>query len=221
MDEKRQRVIGMAAEAAMSEDPFSWFEEIYTSADGDWEMVPWEDNIPNPLFSDWLDCETANLLDSGKALVIGCGLGDDAAFLAKRGWEVTSFDISKTAVNWAQKIHFDLPINWVVADLLEPPKDWLGFFDLVVEIHILQAMPQSLRDQGAEILSTLVGNSGHLVCIGRICEPEDENIGPPWPLTRAAIDSIGANMTQIEFIETKQPTDEEETRRYRAIWQKK
>ncbi|MDZ7952448.1 hypothetical protein [Nostoc sp. DedQUE09] len=34
-----------------------------------------------------------------KALVIGCGLGDDAEALAHLGFEVTTFDISPTAMS--------------------------------------------------------------------------------------------------------------------------
>lgn len=33
-----------------------------------------------------------------RAVVIGCGLGDDAEYLASMGYEVTAFDISPTAI---------------------------------------------------------------------------------------------------------------------------
>ncbi|MCC5670705.1 class I SAM-dependent methyltransferase [Nostoc sp. CHAB 5784] len=38
-----------------------------------------------------------------KALVIGCGLGDDAEAIASLGFEVTAFDISPTAIAWCQE----------------------------------------------------------------------------------------------------------------------
>lgn len=35
---------------------------------------------------------------SGDALELGCGRGDDAVWLAKKGWQVTAIDISETAL---------------------------------------------------------------------------------------------------------------------------
>lgn len=40
---------------------------------------------------------------SGHALELGCGKGDDAVWLAKRGWAVTAVDISQAAIDIARK----------------------------------------------------------------------------------------------------------------------
>jgi len=89
MDEMRQRVIGLAADAAMSDDPYGWFEQIYTEANGDWNQVPWADQRANPLFSEWFDHHFPKPPHAGAtALVIGCGLGDDAVYLEAAGWKV-------------------------------------------------------------------------------------------------------------------------------------
>ena len=58
---------------------------------------------------------------SGRALDVGCGLGDNAAALARAGFEVTAFDISPTAIDWAKARFSSEDINWLAADLLDPP----------------------------------------------------------------------------------------------------
>ena len=68
-----------------------WFEELYDFSDGDSSFIPWSDGKPNDLLViDWASDEPPN----GKALVVGCGLGEDAVFLSDLGWDVTAFDIS-------------------------------------------------------------------------------------------------------------------------------
>jgi len=217
----RQRVIGLAAEAAMSEDPSGWFEQIYTEAEGDWSQVPWADQRANPLFSSWLDLHFPTPPhDGAKALVIGCGLGDDAVYLERAGWKVNAFDISQTAIDWAEKIHPDSMVDWRVANLLEPPVEWFSSFDLVVEIHILQAMAQAPRQDAAEVLTKLLNEQGLLVCIGRLSNPEVEVIGPPWPLTKDWILAIGQGCELQEFSESRRQDDEPDTLRFRAVWKR-
>jgi 2-polyprenyl-3-methyl-5-hydroxy-6-metoxy-1,4-benzoquinol methylase len=221
MEEMRQRVIGLAAEAAMSEDPSGWFEQIYTEAEGDWSQVPWADQRANPLFSSWLDRHFPTPPhDGAKALVIGCGLGDDAVYLERAGWKVNAFDISQTAIDWAEKIHPDSMVDWRVGNLLEPPVEWFSSFDLVVEIHILQAMAQAPRQDAAEVLTKLLNEQGLLVCIGRLSNPEVEVIGPPWPLTKDWILAIGQGCELQEFSESRRQDDEPDTLRFRAVWKR-
>ena len=54
-----------------------WFEPVYEQAAGDDEAIPWARMSAHPVFLDWL--EQSPITGLGKnALVIGCGLGDDA-----------------------------------------------------------------------------------------------------------------------------------------------
>ena len=75
------------------DDPTGWFENIYSSANGDHTAVFWADLVANPYLEDWLK---NNLLTKTKkrAIAIGCGVGDDAEAMAKAGYDVTAFDIS-------------------------------------------------------------------------------------------------------------------------------
>ena len=92
----------MAAEYAGKGDPTGWFEALYKEAEEGKSTVPWANRGANPGLLEFLESAPAS---SGrkKALVIGCGLGDDAEQLAARGFETTAFDISETAIRTARK----------------------------------------------------------------------------------------------------------------------
>lgn len=80
------------------------FEEIYARAGDDLTSVPWARFAPHPLLVMWLDSAGSPGLPASRsfagceALVVGCGLGDDAEELARRGYAVTAFDVSPTAI---------------------------------------------------------------------------------------------------------------------------
>ncbi len=214
MDEVRERLLAMSKAASEGEDPLSWFEELYSSAERDEEWIPWSDGRPNPIVVEWVIGKPAR----GRALVVGCGLGEDAAFLEQRGWDVTAFDISSTAVEWAKDQYSSSKIEWAVANLLDLPSEWRASFDLVLEVHILQSMPESVRILAAPRLSPLVTPGGGLVCIGRYHTSQEEGEGPPWPLPRLFIESIGKDLEMDEFRLSSLPDDEPEVSRFRAVW---
>ena len=109
-------------------------------------------------------------------------------------------------------------IDWVVGDLLHPNKEWEKAFDLVVEVHILQAIPEEFRIPASRNLSPLVSSAGQLVCIGRLCIDDSiEQDGPPWPLSKKFISSVGNDLKSIDF--TPIQFEGEETVRYRAVWE--
>ena len=175
MYEISERLLAMSEAASKGDDPLSWFEELYSSANRDEEWIPWSDGRPNPLVVEWAVGKSAK----GRALVVGCGLGEDAVFLEQQGWDVTAFDLSATAVEWAMEQNPNSKIEWLVADLLNLPEEWRGSFDLVLEVHIIQAIPESVRILAASRLSPLVSPDGCLVCIGRYQPGLEVEEGPP------------------------------------------
>jgi len=214
MDEIRERLLAMSEAASKGDDPLSWFEELYSSANRDEEWIPWSDGRPNPLVVEWAVGKSTK----GRALVVGCGLGEDAVFLEQQGWDVTAFDLSATAVEWAMEQNPNSKIEWLVADLLNLPEEWRGSFDLVLEVHIIQAIPESVRILAASRLSPLVSPDGCLVCIGRYQTGLEVEEGPPWPLPRLFIESIGGDLEMDELEISSLPDDEPEVSRFRAVW---
>ena len=210
----RARILEMAREAESKSDPLIWFEELYKSSEGNEEMIPWSNGEPNHLLVEWLEGKPPQ----GKALVVGCGLGEDAAYLSELGWKVTAFDISPTAIRWASKNYGDMDIEWRVEDLLKLPTEWRHKWDLVVEVHILQAIPEEVRVVAAPVLPSLLAPGGRLVSVGRVNNSGVKITGPPWPLNREFISSIGGGLENTSFDMPIESINGEEIQRYISSW---
>ena len=113
--------------------PSNWFEPLYSGSTRDGKGVPWAHMKTHPSFANWLG---QNRLDgNGKsALVVGCGLGDDAIELESLGFRVTAFDVSATAIERCQERFPQSKVGFEQADLLTPQSQWLRKFDFVLEI---------------------------------------------------------------------------------------
>ncbi|WP_414548460.1 class I SAM-dependent methyltransferase [Anabaena sp. CCY 0017] len=182
----QQRVKQLATQAIEESNPTAWFDILYSQSQGDVTQIPWAKLTCHPYLQDWL--KTHNLEGEGcSALVIGCGLGDDAEALAARGFQVTAFDISPTAIDWCQQRFPDSSVNYVVADLLALPSQWHQAFDLVVEIRNIQALPLSLRSTVIASVASVIAVAGTLLVINRLRETEVEPDGPPWPLSNSEL----------------------------------
>ncbi len=163
--------------------PTDWFEQVYGKA-RDGEMnVPWAHMQPNVDLMAFLGKQSID--GSGKgALVIGCGLGDDAHGLAQHGFDVTAFDISESAIQWCKERFSSQGICFQVADLLNPPDEWQEAFDFVFENRTIQSLPYQLHPQVIGNISGFVRPSGTLLvnCHGRNLGESTQRI--PWPLSR-------------------------------------
>jgi 2-polyprenyl-3-methyl-5-hydroxy-6-metoxy-1,4-benzoquinol methylase len=165
----------------------AWFEELYADAEAGRREVPWDRGGPNPFLEQW--ARERDLRGDGRtALVIGTALGDDAEMLAARGFAVTAFDISKTAISRARRRFPDSTVSYRVADLLDLPEEWHRAFDLVAEAITVQALPLSLRDRAIDAIASTVAPGGTLVVVSGIHEGDGPRNGPPWELTRSELD---------------------------------
>jgi len=69
----------------------------------------------------------------GRAVVLGCGTGTNAIYLAGKGFDVTAIDIAPTALARAEKKAQEagVKVRWLVADVLATPK--LQPFDVIFD----------------------------------------------------------------------------------------
>lgn len=189
-------------EAWNQDNPAGWFEPLYAAAQRGETEIPWAFMQPNPQMMAWLDSKSID--GEGKsALVIGCGLGDDAQALARRGFKVTAFDVSETAISWAKgRFVEDEPVEYVAVDLFNTPDEWTGAFDLVVEVHTIQSLPYTMVEDVIAKIASFVKPAGTLwvMCLGR--EPEQPRRGIPWALSRNELDEfINAGLREVTFDE--------------------
>ena len=214
----RTRARALAREAVARGDALAWFETLYREADAGTATVPWADQVPNPHLVSWLD---AHPQFGGRALDVGTGLGDGAEELARRGMEVVAFDVAPTAVAQARARFPESRVQWMVANLLDPPAAWRAAFDHVVETYTLQVLPPPARAAAVRTLRTLVAPGGTLLVIARGREPDEPEGAMPWPLTRAEVEAIGdAELARVafeDFLDDESPP----VRRFRATFRRR
>jgi SAM-dependent methyltransferase len=200
-------------------DAKGWFEALYVEAEGAAERVPWADLVPNPHFLRWMN-ENDTRGEDRRALVVGCGLGDDAELLAARGFDVTAFDISARAIDWSQQRYPDSKVDYLVADLFELPSEWREAFHLVVEVNTLQVLPSQLRPAAISAMVNSVTPGGTSLVIARGRAPNDDLGSMPWPLTRNDLEPFtqsGLNLISFEdFFDQEDPP----VRRFRVEYRK-
>ena len=196
-DEFRERLLKLSEAAETDGEPLRWFEELYAGANRNSNEIPWARMEPHPKMVEWIASQPDV---QGKALVIGCGLGDDAEWLSVAGFEVTAFDISESSIQWCKERFPSTDVDYIVSDLLNPPEAWFNAFDLVVEIHILQAIPEEVRDPAAAQIPGLLNSDGSLLCIGRLAGFQTPNeTPPPWPLSRTWLESRFSSLNPTSF----------------------
>jgi SAM-dependent methyltransferase len=218
-DPKRNRARELAQTHVAQGDAIGWFEPLYAEAQGNAERVPWADLKPNPNLIDWLDREAIH--GHGRtALVVGCGLGDDAELLASRGFRVTAFDVAPSAVAWCQRRFPKSSVRYAEADLLSPPKEWSGGFDFVVEAYTLQVLHGAeLRGKAIRHLARFPTQGGTLLVICRGRESADPEGQMPWPLLRDELTAFEkCGLTEIQFEDFWDQHESPAVRRFRALY---
>ncbi len=182
----QQKVKSLAVESIKQQNPSSWFETLYAEADGDSTQVPWAKNTAHPYLQEWLAIYPPQT-QGKKALVIGCGLGDDAELLDSLGYRVTAFDIAPTAIAWCQQRFPQSAVNYLVADLFALNPNWQKQFDLVYECRNIQALPLDVRPSVIRAIAPLVREKGTLLVITRRRDNDTIPEGPPWALSDAEL----------------------------------
>lgn len=208
-DEKRARTRELAAEFAERGDAFGWFDALYKESGGDTEKIPWADMTPNRFFKAW--AEKKGLKGGGReALVVGCGLGDDAKYLHDLGFNVTAFDISPTAIEWAKRVYGDAEIRFETADLFQPFRGCSGSFDFVLEIYTIQPLPMDMRERAIDAIGSFVAPGGTLVVVTRGREDDEDVDVVPWPLSRRDLSRFEKNgLREIGFQDLWDEVDEQ------------
>jgi SAM-dependent methyltransferase len=174
-----------------ADDPTGWFERLYAAARRGEAVVPWDRGGPHRLLAEWTGARRP--AGAGRrAVIVGSGLGEDAEHVAGLGFDTVAFDVAPTAVDESRRRFSGSRVRYVVADLLDPPAEWRGAFDLVVESLTAQSLPEHVRRRAIANVAGLVAPGGTLLVIAAARDEDERADGPPWPLTRAEVDAFAA-----------------------------
>jgi len=159
----------------------NFFENIYKDVQ-DLSSIPWATLKPNIYLTQYLDEQEE--VQNKRALVIGCGLGDDALILSQKGYQTDAIDISPSAISLAKERFKDSDINFQVENIFNLSKNYLAKYDFVYEGLTIQSIPRVEREKLIKIISSLIAPKGTLLIYAHRQEDEEDLGGPPWPLYR-------------------------------------
>jgi pimeloyl-ACP methyl ester carboxylesterase/SAM-dependent methyltransferase len=213
------RAARLSARSYAAGDPTGWFDQLYAAGEAGDIPLPWDRDAPHPLLESW-----AHGRDGGgrRAVVVGCGQGADAEYVAGLGYETTAFDVSETAVRLARRRHPHSTVRYTVGDLLDLPAEWLRAFDLVVEVITAQALPDPPRHTAIVNIGRLVAPGGTLIAVEYRQDPaEPDEDGPPFPLERAEIEAFATDGLDVVRIEELADARQPGSRRWRAEFRRR
>ena len=191
----------------------AWFDDLYTKHKDEHSNIPWARLDVNPLLKSYLDEKQKH---SGKALVIGCGLGDDAKALEVAGYEVIAIDVSQKALELAKERFPDSSITFEKQDIFDMPKKYYEYFDFVFEAFTIQSLPVEFREKMIEAVAKMVAINGKLLLVAHKREHEFE--GPPWPLKQEEVNLFKNYLTEFKF-EVHNETSPLSNSRFRIIYE--
>lgn len=193
----------------------AWFDDLYRKHQDDHDQIPWARQDVNPLLQTYLDEEHEH---SGRALVIGCGLGDDAYALHKRGYAVVAIDVSQTALDIAEQRFSDTDIEFVKQDIFDMPQKYSEHFDFVYEALTIQSLPVEFRTHMIKAIADTVAKNGTLLVVAH--KHNGDRSGPPWPLTHQHIEIfLTEGLEELSF-ELHEEKSEISDMKFRVLYQK-
>jgi len=198
------------------EDSSKFFEDIYKQSSGDKEKIPWANMQADSFLTEYLEMH----LGEGKAIVIGCGLGDDALALEEAGFDVTAIDISETAIKWCQERYDYTNINFFVQDIFNLPADMLEQYDFIFESRTIQSLPLIHRDKIISCISSLMAPKAKALVIANGKQEGEKFEGPPWPLEYNELrlfENYGCKELEFSIFESEDKTSK---LKFRALYQK-
>ena len=159
----------------------NFFDRMYKNADkNNLSAIPWATLSANVYLVKYLS--TQSQVQDKRALVIGCGLGDDALALEAQGYTVDAMDISPSAIALAKERHSESNVHFYVADIYDMPKESFEAYNFVYEGLTVQSLPREDRETIIATIAGLVKKGGTLLVYASMQADADNYGGPPWPL---------------------------------------
>ena len=181
----------------MSDEALAWFDRLYRDAAGDPARIPWASESVCPIVAGHLIDNTG----PGRAVVVGCGIGDDSEAVAAAGYDTVGFDVSPEAIEWCRRRFPESTVDYLVTDLFSLLDEWHEAFDLVVEIRTVQSLPPDVRTDVLGRVASLVAPGGRLLTVALARAENVIPYGPPWAISEREMGGFvdaGLEMVSLE-----------------------
>ncbi|TFG12987.1 class I SAM-dependent methyltransferase [Candidatus Thorarchaeota archaeon] len=129
-------------------------DRAYLSGDPPWDIGRYHPELARLVES--------GQLSTGQIIIPGVGLGQNAIYLARHGFEVVAVDISQEAI---RKLNHransaDVKIHTIIADFIIDEKKIEGSYDYVFERSFLQTLPSTLRRKYFQRVANILRPNG-------------------------------------------------------------
>jgi cyclopropane fatty-acyl-phospholipid synthase-like methyltransferase len=170
--------------------PDNWFDAAYQGT------PPWDIGRAQPQF----ERLAASGQIQGRVLDAGCGTGENALYLAARGFDVVGIDGSPTAIEKAREKAKErrLNVTFDVADALDLPTPQRPY-DTVIDSGLFHVFSDDQRPRFRDSLGRVIRDGGNylMMCFSER-QPGDWG---PRRVTQAEIRSVFGKGWRVNYIE--------------------
>ncbi|MBA8825848.1 SAM-dependent methyltransferase [Saccharopolyspora lacisalsi] len=164
----------------------------------DFEAIPWDIGEPQPLL---VELERAGAI-TGEVLDAGFGRGDNALFLAERGYRVTAFDGAPAAVEQGRQRARErgVDVEFLVSEATTLEGLEQRSFGTVIDSALYHCLGEQQRQRYAAALSRVCGPGSrlHLLCFS---DAVPGGFPGPFRISEAELRSAFADGWNINRIE--------------------
>jgi ubiquinone/menaquinone biosynthesis C-methylase UbiE len=169
-----------------------WWENAYIGT------PPWDIGAPQP---EIVKLVGNNEIPKGRVLDLGCGLGDNSIFLAKKGFSVTCMDIAHLAIDKGKikAVQQKVQVDFRVGNALRLDEYFdQEHFSAVIDSGLFHTLNDDERPLAAkQILRVLVNGGKYFVLCFSDKEPGNEG---PRRISKKEIEETFSKMFRINYI---------------------